>query len=125
MIKCFISCLVQKERPSPVDVGWPESPYEAERSLGADSLQQDGTHFIGVNVGCRATIFQIALALLHGLQGDADGSTSVPDTIAEFMDGAGLVETGKTLFVVGAIYSDMLFVFLAQFFTGFFNTMPI
>src|SRR4029077_14557921 len=74
-----------------------------------DRLQNARNDLIGVAFGVRAAIFQIALVtVLDELDGHADRSATIRETIAELVNGLRFVQTGQAQMVVRAIHSDML-----------------
>src|ERR1700691_77520 len=75
-----------------------------------DRLQDLGSDLVGVALGVRAAIFQIALVAVIGeAVGHADRSAAVGDAIAELMDRSGFVLAGQPQMVVRTVDRDVFF----------------
>jgi len=93
-------------------------PYLLIETGGLDNDRRDT---IRVNVGSRASVFQVAVALCSDMPGNANGSTTVCDTRAEIVDVASLVTTSQPQIIVLAVNSNMLIVPLRQLLNGSFD----
>ena len=76
-------------------------------------LAKDGGHehagdTIRIGIGGRAAVLEVAVALGGGLAGNTDGAATVGDTVAELVDGTGLVAAGETELVVVTVLLDAL-----------------
>jgi hypothetical protein len=67
-----------------------------------------GRTLVGVHVGSRATVLEVTVALVLSLTGDANGGTTVGNTVAELIPTRGLVVTSHALLVAGAVDGDVL-----------------
>jgi hypothetical protein len=77
-------------------------------------LDNDGGDSVGVNVGSRSAIFQVAVALLSNVTGDSNRSTSVGNTGGKGGHAGSLVLTGKTLVVVLSVNGNVFQVLLLE-----------
>merc|ERR1712187_654199 len=88
-------------------------PVEAMSLLkhcGLENLRGDD---IGVHVGCRAAVFEVAATILFSCGGDAHGGPTITDTIAELVDRSSLMQTREPPLISSAIHTDVLLVLLA------------
>mmetsp|Transcript_20772 Transcript_20772/g.69686 ORF Transcript_20772/g.69686 Transcript_20772/m.69686 type:complete len:440 (-) Transcript_20772:129-1448(-) len=79
-------------------------------SAGHHGVEDDGGDHIGVRVGGRAAVLEVALALLGRLARDADGAPAVRHAPLELVDGACLVLPREAVRVALPIHGDVLLV---------------
>lgn len=97
---------------------------QASEHLVLDAgLDQQAGNGVGVNVGSGAAVLQVAIALQHDGQGNADGRATVSNTVLEGVDVAGLVPAGQALVVLLAVLGDVLSVGLGQLVNGGLNVL--
>lgn len=84
-------------------------------------LDNDSGYAVRINVGSRASVFEVTLALLSDVAGNTDGSTAVSNTVVESTDVASFVLASQTLVVVLAIHGNMLHMAQAHLLDGLFN----
>src|SRR6185369_8382909 len=74
-----------------------------------DGLQDLGSDLVGVALGVRATVFQIALVVvLDERVRHADRSTAVGNAVAELVPGGGLVLAGQALVVIRSVDGNVV-----------------
>src|SRR5712691_4380378 len=78
--------------------------------LSTDRFNQNGANLVRVHIGGRAAILEIAAPGVHGRNRDAHRGPAVELTVAEFVNGRGLVQSGETLLVMRAVDLDVLVV---------------
>lgn len=87
----------------------------------ASGLHQGGRDPVGIDVGSRATVFEVAEALSSDMARDTDGSTTVGDTRGEGANVAGLVPTGQPELVVLSVDGNVFHMPLGELLNGLFD----
>ena len=78
---------------------------------------------VRTNVGSRATILEVPVALGTNMSGNTNRSTTVGDTTREGTDVASLVSSSQSEIVVLAVHSDVVVVPLGKFLDGTFDCL--
>merc|ERR1712174_29802 len=92
----------------------PLQPQNLANLLQARCLEDLRRDNIGIHVGSRATVLEIATLLGLRLPGDANGSAAVCHAIAELVDWCSLVRTCEAPLVSSAVDCDVLEVLLPE-----------
>src|SRR5690242_12090035 len=111
--------LKQKKRRLPFGRRRLEAIYLRLRRLRGrnrgDGLENTAGDLVGVALGVRAAILEIALvAVVDEAVRNADGRATVCNAVVEFVDRLGLVETGETEVVVRSVHGDVLVLVLVE-----------
>jgi len=84
-------------------------------------LHDDTSDLVGVGVGRRPAVLEVAVALGSDLTRDTDRRATVGNAVGELVDAASLVLAGEALLVLLAVDSNVLGVASAKLLNGSLN----
>ena len=83
-----------------------------------------GSHDVGVHVGRRSSVFDVAFAFGGTRRGrDAHRSSAVSEAVGELVHAGGLVVAGETLFVIVPVHQEMELMLSCQLVANFVNVL--